>query len=93
MNTDSNSSVSRVNSDICTCKFKLIAFLGYYSMYCVRSDPLRACVRVWLPRLVNKYVNGKFNKFVRVYRDCIKRTKDKTRMYSIPHYAIGARCI
>ena len=27
---------------------KLIAFLGNYSMYCIRPDPLRASVRVWL---------------------------------------------
>ena len=26
----------------CICKFKLIAFLGNYSMYCIRPDPLRA---------------------------------------------------
>ena len=39
---DPNSSVSRSNSDIFTCKFKLIAFLG------ISSDPLRASMRVWL---------------------------------------------
>ena len=30
------------------CKFKLIAFLGNYSMYCIRLDPLRTSKRVWL---------------------------------------------
>ena len=37
INIDPNSSVSRTNSDFCTCKFKLIAFLD-----------LRANVKVWL---------------------------------------------
>ena len=45
---DPISSVSRSNGDIHACKFKLIAFLGNYSMYCIRPDPLRASVRVWL---------------------------------------------
>ena len=35
-------------------------------------------------------VNEKFHKLERVYRDCIKRTRDKTRIYSIPHDAPGA---
>ena len=47
-NIDPNSSVSPSNSDICTCKFKLIAFVANYSMKCIRPDPLRASVRVWL---------------------------------------------
>ena len=48
INIDPYSSVSRSNSDFCICKFKLIAFLGNYSMYCIRPDPLRASKRVWL---------------------------------------------
>ena len=35
-------------------------------------------------------VNEKFYKLERVYRDCIKMTRDKTRIYSIPHDAPGA---
>ena len=34
-------------------------------------------------------VNKKIRKFERVYRDCIKRTRDKTRIYCIPHDAPG----
>ena len=34
-------------------------------------------------------VNKKFKKFERVYRDCIKRTRDKTRIHCIPHDAPG----
>ena len=34
-------------------------------------------------------VNKKFHKFERVYRDCIKRTRDKTRIHCIPHDAPG----
>ena len=37
-----------------------------------------------------KQVNEKFHKLERGYRDCIKRTRDKTRIYSIPHDAPGA---
>ena len=35
-------------------------------------------------------VNEKFYKLERVYRDCIKMTRDKTRIYSILHDAPGA---
>ena len=35
-------------------------------------------------------VNEKFQKLERRYRDCIKRTRNKTRIYSIPHDASGA---
>ena len=28
----------------------------------------------------DKYINEKFHKLERVYRDCIKRTRDKTRI-------------
>ena len=35
-------------------------------------------------------VNEKFHKLERGYRNCIKRTRDKTRIYSIPHDAPGA---
>ena len=49
------SSVSRSNSDFCICKFKLIAFLGNYSMYCSRPDHLRASKRVCL-RETKKYL-------------------------------------
>ena len=35
-------------------------------------------------------VNEKFHKLERGYRDCIKRTRDKTRTYSILHDAPGA---
>ena len=34
-------------------------------------------------------VNKKFHKFERVYRDCIKRTRDNTRIHCIPHDAPG----
>ena len=34
-------------------------------------------------------VKKKFKKFERVYRDCIKRTRDKTRIHCIPHDAPG----
>ena len=36
------------------------------------------------------YAYEKFHKLERGYRDCIKRTRDKTRIYSIPHDAPGA---
>ena len=36
-----------------------------------------------------KQVNKKFHKLERGYRDCIKMTRDKTRIYSIPHDAPG----
>ena len=32
-----------------------------------------------------KQINENFHKLERGYRDCIKRTRDKTRIYSIPH--------
>ena len=35
-------------------------------------------------------VNEKFHKLERGYRDCIKRTRDKTRIYGILHDAPGA---
>ena len=35
-------------------------------------------------------VNEKFYKLERVYRDCIKMTRDQTRIYSILHDAPGA---
>ena len=38
-------------------------------------------------------VNKKFHKFERVYRDCIKRTRDKTRIHCTPHDAPGTSCI
>ena len=34
-------------------------------------------------------VNEKFHKLERGYRDCIKRTRDKTRIHCIPHDAPG----
>ena len=37
-----------------------------------------------------RQVNVKFYKLERVYRDCIKITRDKTRIYSILHDAPGA---
>ena len=37
-----------------------------------------------------RQVNEKFYKLERVYRDCIKITRDKTRIYSILHDAPGA---
>ena len=37
-----------------------------------------------------RQVNEKFHKLEREYRDCIKRTRDKTRIYSIPRDAPGA---
>ena len=37
-----------------------------------------------------RQVNEKFYKLERVYRDCIKMTRDKTRIYSILHDAPGA---
>ena len=39
---------------------------------------------------LNIQVNKKFHKLERGYRDCIKRTSDKTRIYSIPHDVPGA---
>ena len=33
------------------------------------------------------HVNEKNNRLERVYRDCIKRTRDKTKIYSIPQDA------
>ena len=36
-----------------------------------------------------RQINEKFHKFERGYRDCIKMTTDKTRIYSIPHDAPG----
>ena len=40
--------------------------------------------------LIGLQVNETFHKLERVYRDCIKKTRDKTRIYSIPHDAPGA---
>ena len=40
--------------------------------------------------IYNIRVNEKFYKLERVYRDCIKMTRDKTRIYSILHDAPGA---
>ena len=45
----------------------------------------KLCIHVSLILQVNK----KFHKFERVYRDCIKRTRDKTRIHCIPHDAPG----
>ena len=39
--------------------------------------------------MLTSQVNKKFHKFERVYRDCIKRTRDKTRIHCIPHDAPG----
>ena len=39
--------------------------------------------------IAKQQVNKKFHKFERVYRDCIKRTRDKTRIHCIPHDAPG----
>ena len=36
-----------------------------------------------------RQVKKKFHKFEWVYRDCIKRTRDKTRIHCIPHDAPG----
>ena len=36
-----------------------------------------------------RQVNKQFHKFERVYRDCITRTRDKTRIHCIPHDAPG----
>ena len=41
-------------------------------------------------KMKGKLVNEKFSKLQGVYRDCIKITRDKTRIYSIPHDAPGA---
>ena len=40
--------------------------------------------------IISIQVNEKFYKLERVYRDCIKMTRDKTRIYSILHDAPGA---
>ena len=40
--------------------------------------------------LLNIQVNEKFYKLERVYRYCIKMTRDKIRIYSILHDAPGA---
>ena len=37
-----------------------------------------------------RQVNDKFHILERGYRDCIKRTRDKRSIYSIPHDAQGA---
>ena len=44
--------------------------------------------KLWYVQLLQ--VNEKFHKLERGYRGCIKRTRDKTRIYSIPHDAPGA---
>ena len=49
---------------------------------------------MWFPvhivvLIITLQVNKKFHKFERVYRDCIKRTRDKTRIHCIPHDAPG----
>ena len=50
-------------------------------------------MHVWLLVSTNIYiniqVNEKFHKLERVYRDCIKMTRDKTRIYSILNDAPG----
>ena len=43
-----------------------------------------------ISNISNREVNEEGHKLERVYRDCIKRTRDKTRIYSIPHDAPGA---
>ena len=48
------------------------------------------CVRHCLEDTYIIQVNEKFYKLERVYRDCIKMTRDKTRIYSIMHDAPGA---
>ena len=52
---------------------------------CVISTEVQVGLRVPIDIQVNK----KFHKFERVYRDCIKRTRDKTRIHCIPHDAPG----
>ena len=42
-----------------------------------------------LSRYIYIQVNKKIHKFERVYRDCIKRTRDKTRIHCTPHDAPG----
>ena len=44
---------------------------------------------IYLYIIIYIQVNKKFQKFERVYRDCIKRTRDKTRIHCIPHDAPG----
>ena len=46
-------------------------------------------VMFYIDELLFVQVNKKFHKFERVYRDCIKRTIDKTRIHCIPHDAPG----
>ena len=50
---------------------------------------MNKCDIAW-PGLYYTQVNEKFYKLERGYRDCIKRTRDKTRIYSIPHDSPGA---
>ena len=55
---------------------------------CIPIGPL-----VVLTTALSRYiiqVNEKVYKLERIYRDCIKMTRDKTRIYSIPHDAPGA---
>ena len=51
------------------------------------------CPIVVLTTALSRYiiqVNEKVYKLERIYRDCIKMTRDKTRIYSMPHDAPGA---
>ena len=47
------------------------------------------CECMHAPRYQYLQVNKKFHKFERIYRDCIKRSRDKTRIHCIPHDAPG----
>ena len=49
----------------------------------IQSISEKVCITTYIQ------VIKKFHKFERVYRDCIKRTRDKTRIHCIPHDAPG----
>ena len=67
------------------CASKLIININidvikFYNSHCYKSSKKNE----------RRQVNEKFPKLERGYRDCIKRTRDKIRIYSIPHDAPGA---
>ena len=54
------------------------------------KDRTTLCTTLFIVQYIIIQVNEKFYKLERVYRDCIKMTRDKTRIYSLLHDAPGA---
>ena len=88
LNATSRSRIARIKIAVLTMRFLVAwlqkqAYLRKYKGYVIHifCDDSSG--------VVFSQVNEKFHKLERGYRDCIKRTRDKTRIYSIPHDAPG----